>query len=240
MAKHHLTQTAPDGFLGFWQKRWETVTLYFSRGLFVVVGVVILIVAGWFMSNYLEARKEKATEKLARAMRIAEAPLLSDKDKDAPQSDEVPRFKTAQERSAETLKVLAELDKEYGSSPAALRAALVRAGVAYDQGQYAEAEALYRRFVDAKPKEQALVLVAQEGIGLCAEARNDFVAATAAFVAQGAGDVFKERSQWNLARIYQKQGNKAKAIETYKEMLAKGDPKSPLRDEIQNRLSQLE
>ena len=60
---------------------------------------------------------------------------------------------------------------------------LLKAGVAYDQGKYPESEALYRRFVDAKPRELALVLVAQEGIGLCAEARGDFAAAQAAFTA---------------------------------------------------------
>ena len=77
-------------------------------------------------------------------------------------------------------------------------------------------------------------------IGLCAEARGDFAAAQAAFTASTSGDLFKERAQWNQARVYAKQGNKAKAVEIYKEMLAKGDPKSSLRDDIQNRLSQLE
>ena len=84
------------------------------------------------------------------------------------------------------------------------------------------------------------MLLAQEGIGLCAEARGDLTAAQAAFAAQAAGDLFKERSQWNQARVYAKQGNKQKAIEIYKEMLAKGDQKSALRDDIQNRIAQLE
>ena len=239
MSKQHRS-TAPDGLVGFWQKQWESITLYFSRGLALVVGVLVLIVAGWGISQYLDGRKERSTEALGRAIRIAEAPLLTETDKDVEQSDEVPRFKTVKERQDSTLKVLGDLDKDYASTPAALRAALVKASVAYDQGRYPEAEALYRRFVDAKPREQALVLMAQEGIGLCAEARGDLAAAQAAFAAQAAGDLFKERSQWNQARVYAKQGNKQKAVEMYKELLAKGDPKSSLRDDIQNRLAQLE
>ncbi|MBL8635924.1 MAG: tetratricopeptide repeat protein [Myxococcales bacterium] len=238
--QHHTASGTPDGFVGFWQRKWESITVYFSRGLVLLVGLVVLIVAGWGISQYLDGRKERSTEALGRALRIADAPLITEQDKDVEQSDEVPRFKTNKERQDSALKVLADLDKDYASTPAALRATLMKASLAYDQGRYPEAESLYRRFVDAKPREQALVLLAQEGIGLCAEARSDFAAAQAAYTAQAAGDLFKERSQWNLARVYAKQGNKAKAVEIYKEMLAKGDPKSSLRDDIQNRLSQLE
>ena len=238
--QHHTASGTPDGFVGFWQRKWESITLYFSRGLVLLVGLVVLIVAGWGISQYLDGRKERSTEALGRALRIADAPLITEQEKDVEQSDEVPRFKTNKERQDSALKVLADLDKDYASTPAALRATLMKASLAYDQGRYPEAESLYRRFVDAKPREQALVLLAQEGIGLCAEARSYFAAAQAAYTAQAAGDLFKERSQWNLARVYAKQGNKAKAVEIYKEMLAKGDPKSSLRDDIQNRLSQLE
>ena len=238
--QHHSASVSPDGFIGFWQKKWETITLYFSRGLVLVIGIIVAIVGGWLISQYLDGRKERSTEKLAQAMKIAEANLISDQEKDVEQNEEVPRFKTSKERQDGVLKVLGELDKDFASTLAALRAVLLKAGVAYDQGKYPEAEALYRRFVDAKPRELALVLVAQEGIGLCAEARGDFAAAQAAFTASTSGDLFKERAQWNQARVYAKQGNKAKAVEIYKEMLAKGDPKSSLRDDIQNRLSQLE
>ena len=238
--QHHTASGAPDGFVGFWQRKWESITVYFSRGLVLLVGLVVVIVAGWAITQYLDGRKERSTEALGRALRISEAPLITEQEKDVEQSDEVPRFKTNKERQDSALKVLGDLDKDYASTPAALRATLVKASLAYDQGRYPEAESLYRRFVDVKPREQALVLMAQEGIGLCAEARGDLNAALAAYTAQTAGDLWKERSQWNLARIYAKQGNKAKAIEIYKEMLAKGDAKSSLRDDIQNRLSQLE
>ncbi len=238
--QHHSASVGPDGFIGFWQKKWETITLYFSRGLVLVIGIIVALVGGWAISQYLDGRKERSTEKLGQAMKIAEANLITEQEKDVEQSEEVPRFKTGKERQDGVLKVVGELDKDYSSTPAALRAVLVKAGIAFDQGKYPEAEALYRRFVDAKPRELALVLLAQEAIGLCAEARGDFAAAQAAFTAQTSGDLFKERSQWNLARIYAKQGNKQKALEIYKEMLAKGDPKSSLRDDIQNRISQLE
>ena len=161
MSKQHSTaSTAPDGFVGFWQRKWESIALYFSRGLVLLVGIVVLIVAGWAGSQYLDKRKEQSTEALGRAMRIAEANLITEQEKDVEQSEEVPRFKTAKERTESALKVVADLDKDFSSTPAALRSALVKASLFYDQGKYAEAEALYRRFVDAKPREQALVLLA--------------------------------------------------------------------------------
>ena len=83
-------------------------------------------------------------------------------------------------------------------------------------------------------------VIAQVACGTAQDVDAAVAAAQAAFAAQAACDLFKERSQWNQARVYAKQGNKQKAVEMYKELLAKGDPKSSLRDDIQNRLAQLE
>ena len=105
---------------------------------------------------------------------------------------------------------------------------------------FVEQEALYRQFLASKPSEQALVALAQEDIGLCAEARGELDAALVAFQAQQIGSFYRERSLWNQARIYAKKNDKKKAIEIYKDLLSKAAPQSALRDDVANRLAALE
>lgn len=243
-----LPTAPPDQFVGFWQRMYEAIAPFVTSGLLVLIGLVVLVIAGWGVSTWMEGRKERATEQLGRSIKIGEAELLpavdkdKDKDKEADTEvdSEVPRFKTATERSAAVLEAITELDKTYSGTPAALRANLLRGGVLYDQGKYAEAEALFRKFLDAKPGEAALVALAQENVGLCAEARGELDAALVAFQAQQVGSFYRERAQWNQARIYAKKNDKKKAIEIYKDLLSKASPQSALRDDVQNRLAALE
>ena len=53
----------------------------FLSGLVLVIGIIVAIVGGWLISQYLDGRKERSTEKLAQAMKIAEANLISDQEK---------------------------------------------------------------------------------------------------------------------------------------------------------------
>lgn len=229
----------PDRFMAMWQKVADKILAYFSRALLLIVGAVLVFVAAWGVGQYLEWRREKATELLGKAIRIAEADLLRESEKADTDSDP-PRFKTAKERTDAVLKALDELDHEYGSSDAANRGALVRAGALYDQGRFAEAEALYQRYLNSKPSESSLVALASEGVGLCAEGRSDWPTALKAYEKQAAEPFTRDRGLWNQARIYAKQGNKPKAIELYKELLAKTSAQSPMHDEAQNRLAALE
>jgi predicted negative regulator of RcsB-dependent stress response len=244
-----LAPTAPpDQFVGFWQRLYERIAPYVTGGLVMLIGIVVLVIGGWVASNWLEARKERATDQLGHVLKIAEAELLpatpapdKDKDKDQDSDDtDVPRFKTAKERNEAVLKAVGELDQKYGSTPAATRALLLRAGALYDDGKYAEAEAVYRQFLDKKPIEPVLIALAHEDIGLCAEARGDLDQALREFGAQQVGSFYRERSLWNQARVYAKKGDKKKAIELYKDLLSKASPQSALRDEAQNRLAALE
>ncbi len=239
-----LPTAPPDQFVGFWQRMYERIAPYVTSGLLVLIGIVVLIVGGWGVAVWREGRRERATEQLGRAIRIAEAELLpaaeKDKDKDADEDSDIPRFKTAKERNAAVLQAVDELDKSFGGTPAAQRALILRAGALYDEGKYTEAEALYRQFLAGKPSEQALVALAQEDIGLCAEARGELDAALVAFQAQQIGNFYRERSLWNQARIYTKKNDKKKAIEIYKDLLSKAAPQSALRDDVANRLAALE
>jgi tetratricopeptide (TPR) repeat protein len=241
-----LPTAPPDQFVGFWQRLYERVAPYVTSGLLMLIGLIVLVIGGWGLSVWMEGRKERATEQLGRSIRIAEAELLpaveKEKEKDAePEVDsEVPRFKTAKERGEAVLQAISDLDKNFGSTPAALRATLLQGAMLYDQGKYVEAEAMFRKFLDSKPGEPALVALAHENVGLCAEARGELDAALVAFQAQQVGTFYRERSQWNQARIYAKKHDNKKAIEVYKDLLSKASPQSALRDDVQNRLAALE
>jgi tetratricopeptide (TPR) repeat protein len=225
--------------MALWQKIADKIVAYFSRALLLAAGAVLVFIAAWGVGQWMEARREKATELLGHALRIADAELLRDNETADTDSD-VPRFKTAKERTAAELKALDELDHDYGSSEAARRGSLLRAGLLYDEGRYADAEALYKSFLANKPAETSLLAVAYEGLGLCAEARSDFGGALSAYEKQADESFTHERGLLNQARVYAKQGNKQKAIEIYKDLLNKAGPQSPLRDDMQNRLASLE
>jgi tetratricopeptide (TPR) repeat protein len=229
----------PERFMAIWQKIADKIIAYFSRAMLLAVGAVIVFAIAWGIGQWLDARREKATELLGKSIQIASAELLRDAEKPDDDSD-VPRFKTTNERRDAVLKSLDELERDYSGSDAARRGTLIRAGLLYDQARFAEAEALYRKFVDSKPAETSLLAVANEGVGLCAEARSDFTTAAAAFERQASEPFARERGLWNQARVYAKQGNKQKAVEVYKDLLSKASAQSPLREEVQNRLAMLE
>ena len=239
-----LPTAPPDQFVGFWQRMYERIAPYVTSGLLVLIGIVVLIVGGWGVAAWREGGRGRAPEQLGRAIRTAEAELLpaaeKDKDKDADEDSDIPRFKTAKERNAAVLQAVDELDKSFGGTPAAQRALILRAGALYDEGKYTEAEALYRQFLAGKPSEQAQVALAQEDIGLCAEARGELDAALVAFQAQQIGNFYRERSLWNQARIYTKKNDKKKAIEIYKDLLTKPARQSARRADVANRLAALE
>ena len=229
----------PERFADMWQRFAEKVMAYFSRALLITVGGLLAFTAAWGFGQWMEARREKATELLGKAIRTAEADLLRDGEKEDPEADP-PRYKTTKDRSEAVFKAVDALAGQYGSSDAAKRGLLLKAGLLFDQGKYAEAEAIYRQFVDSKPTDASLLSAANEGLGLCAEARSDFAAAFAAFDRQANEPFARDRARLHQARVYIKQGNKQKAVDMYKELLAKAGSQSAIREEIQNRLAALE
>lgn len=234
-----LPITAPDRLITLWEKFANKVIAYFSRALLIAIGAILVFTAAWGIGQWMDMRREHATDLLGKAIKVSEAELL--KEGEQPDSDaEVPRFKTAAERADATMKALDELDGKYGSSAPALRGVLLRAGVHYDMARYSDAEAAYKKFLYSKPRDSALVALAHEGVGLCAEARGDNNAALASFTVQAEHPFARERALWNQARIQEKLGNKQKALEIYKDLLAKSSPTSPLRDDLQNRIAALE
>jgi tetratricopeptide (TPR) repeat protein len=233
--------TQQDEFVGFWDKAFQAIEPYLRTIGVSLLTAAVIIGAVWGVTSWLESRAQAATEQLARVMRTYEAELITTDEQ--PKSDEenpIPRFKTAQERADAVLKQLDELDAKHGGSAASKEGRLFRAGVLFDLGRIDDAAASYEKFI-AESKNSPMVMLAHEGLGLCREQQGKLDEALAEFqkTEPKTGDFFRDRSLWNQARVLGKKGNKKAAAEKLKELVAKV-PTSPLKDEAQTQIAQLE
>jgi predicted negative regulator of RcsB-dependent stress response len=243
MSKYTRKQkTAPkDEFVSFWERAFIAVEPY-ARAIGITVltaGALIGIV--WGVTTWFESRTQNATEAFDRAVRTYEAELITSDDQ--PKTDEenpVTHYKTEKERAEATLKLLDELDAKHPSSSAAREAKLFRAGVYFDSGRIDEAAAGYEKFL-GQSKSSPLTSVAREGLGLCKEQQGKLDDALAEYqkLEPKSGDFYRDRALWNEARVLTKKGDKKAATAKLKELIEKV-PGSPLKDEAQNQVAQLE
>ena len=175
-------------------------------------------------------------------MRIYEAELVTTDE--PPKSDEenpVPRFKTEKERAEATLEGARRVrPASTVARRRRTRRSLFRGGVYYDLGRIDDAAAAYGTFIKgAHPS--PLLSAAKEGLGLCQEQQGKLDEALAAYqeLEPKSGDFYRDRALWDQARVWQKKGDKKKAAERLKELVAKM-PTSPLKDEAQTQIAQLE
>jgi tetratricopeptide (TPR) repeat protein len=205
----------------------------------LTAGVLIAIV--WGVMSWMEKKSQAATEAFGHAVRVYEAELITGDE--PPKTDEenpVPRFKTEQERADATLKELDAFDKKFGRSPTADEAMLFRAGVYYDLGRMDDAATAYEKFIkSAHPS--PLMLSAKEGLGLVREQQGKLDEALSLYkeLEPKTGDFYRDRALWDEARVYQKKGDKKAAADRLKELVAK-TPSSPLKDDAQTEIAQLE
>ncbi|HEX9104454.1 MAG TPA: tetratricopeptide repeat protein [Polyangia bacterium] len=234
-------QAPQDEFVGFWDKVFKAVEPYARAIGITAVTAGVLIAVVWGVMTMMERKSQAATEAFGHAVRVYEAELQTGDE--PPKSDEenpVPRYKTEKERAEATLRELDEFDKKYGGSSTADEAQLFRGGVYYDMGRLDEAATAYGKFIKgAHPS--PLLLAAKEGLGLVREQQGKLDEALALYqqLEPKTGDFYRDRALWDEARVWQKKGDKKKAAERLKELVAK-TPSSPLKDEAQTQIAQLE
>jgi predicted negative regulator of RcsB-dependent stress response len=236
--KQRVTQS--DEFLSFWQKAFVKAEPY-ARAIMITIGSTLAVVfVAWGVTGHYERKAQASTEIWGRAVRVYDSDLLEAEGaspKAADTDGTTPRYKTESERAEAALKELQPLEK----SALGKNAQLFRAGVLYDLGRYEEADALFQSFLKGGNQIESLHAVAQEGIGLCQEARGQLDAALASYkkLEPSRGDYFRDRALYDQARVVLKKGDKMGARKLYAELLAK-TPTSPLREDAQNRLTVLE
>ncbi len=238
-----------DEFVSLGQGLLDKARTYGTPIAIAAATAVAIVGAVWAGSGYLSGKAEQATETFGRAARIYEAELITDATTPPKNEEEnpIPHFKTDKERADATLAELDTLDKKFGSSEAARSAALLRAGVLFDQARYDEAEAAYKKFLE-KASDPPLRAAAQEGIGMTLESRGKLDEALAAFKTletsgQGtskSGEYYHDRARIDQARVLARKGDRAKATEILKDLLGKLGPTSPLKDDVQSRIAMLE
>ena len=234
-------QAPQDEFVGFWEKLFKKAEPYARAIGITTLTAGVLIAVVWGVMSWMEKKSQAATEAFGHAVRVYEAELqTSDEPPKSDDENPVPRFKTEKERAEATLKELDEFDKKYGRSSTADEAELFRAGVYYDMGRLDDAAAAYDKFIKgAHPS--PLMLAAKEGLGLVREQQGKLDDALALYqqLEPKTGDFYRDRALWDEARIWQKKGDKKKAAERLKELVAK-TPSSPLKDEAQTQIADLE
>jgi len=242
MSKYNRKSKKPkaDEFVSFWHRAYEIISPYVSAIGLVSLSALVILLAVWGITAHYEHRAQAAAEQFGKAVKIYDADLITDATPET--KDEVnptPRFKTAKERADATLAELDKLDKEFSSSDVAKGAALFRAGVLYDQQRWDDASAAYDKYLKSAPKDPATTAIAREGLGLCDEARgklDDALAKYKDLESVGAKEFYRDRALYAEARVWAKKGDKKKAAELYKEILAK-TPTTPLKDEVQTQLA---
>ncbi len=246
---------AEDEFVSFWTRAYEALLPHASRIGIGLLAAVVVMIGFWVGASLRDRGREDATELFGRAVKTYEADLLpaeqpkdqkdqpkdqKDVAKDEESSDDVKRFKTADERAQAVIAMLDEIRAKHRFARAAKEAELFKAGVLYDQGKFAEAEAAYRKFLDEAPADHAMRAIAREGVGLALESENKLDAALDEYkqMEPKTGDFFRDRVLLDEARVLTKKGDKAGAEKTLKDILAKS-PTTSLREEIQSRLTEL-
>jgi hypothetical protein len=243
VAKKQYTRKAqvkqPDEFISFWQKAYEAALPYTRPIAFAAVGAVVVLAAVWGIDYLLTTSREEATDAFDHANRVAEAELITDSSPAKPE-DKLPRFKSGKERLEASLAELDKLDKDKHSTQVAKRAELARAGVLFDLGRFADAEAAYKKFLEGAGENDPLRFLGREGVGLCLEAQGKLDEALASFkdLEPKGGDFYRDRALYDQARVLVKKGDKKGAEAAYRDILAKV-PKTNLKDEVEAQLGNL-
>ena len=248
-----------DEFVSFWERAWQVVEPQLRNIAIAAAVIVALPFIAWGITSITTGSKEDATAAFERAVRIHEAELLPDdtktddaaKDpkavkpadkvaKAADGEDELPRFKTSEERAKATLDALDKLEKSHGGSDVTKQARSFRAGVLFELGRYDEAKKVAGEFGADAGKNNPLGTIAKESEGLSLETQGKLDEALAIYgdLADRGPDFFRERALFDKARILVKKGDKGGAKDAYKKILEKVTT-GPLHDEANQRMTAL-
>jgi tetratricopeptide (TPR) repeat protein len=228
-----------DQFVSLWARAFAAIEPYMRQVALGLAAAVVAALALWGVSHLMAGARQDATESFGRAVRIYEADLLG-ADEKVKSDEDVPRFKTSKERADATLAELDRLDKAHGSTKVAKQARALRAGVYFDQGRFAEAADAWKKVADDADKADPMKVVAREGVGLSLESQGKLDDALTIFkeIESAGGGFFRDRAQFDQARVLAAKGSKAEAEKLFKDLLGRV-PQGGFHDEIQTRLTAL-
>ncbi len=147
---------------------------------------------------------------------------------------------TSNTLAPDTLDKLQKVISDYSGTAAAARAELIRAGLLYTTGRYADAQAAFEKFVRDHPENQ-WVSEAYYGLAVCWDAQNktnDAIAKYGDFVRRFPSDPKVDPARLHLATLFEAVGKPADAVKEYDQVVKAAVP-SPFQGEAQERLRRL-
>lgn len=221
-----------------------------KRGPLILVGALVLVVAvvaGIVVYQTRQQSAAAATRELASAARaqsegeIGDPAILLGASKGKPV---VPIFKDEAERAVAVGKALDSLEAAAPGTDAALAGELVRAAGHLRAGKPADAEALYRGFLDRAGAGHPLLFSAREGLAFAREAQGDLDGAIAELdrLAGDKGVFYRDMALYQKARILERQGKADAALEVYRQYIAEYPLQQPslAQSEVRRRLEELD
>lgn len=144
-------------------------------------------------------------------------------------------------RPAESILAFERLTRDFAGTPAAAQGTVILANRYFAGGRYAEAERLYRSYLDEDGSIDVLVFAARAGIASCYEAQGEFQRAASEYLAYAADNPESMQASIALmdaARCQRLDGNR----EARKELLlriAREYPRSPVASRARDELNML-
>ncbi|MEJ2135338.1 MAG: tetratricopeptide repeat protein [Desulfofustis sp.] len=167
-----------------------------------VAGLVILIVGWSLYDSYRDGRIEKSSEALFAAQELS---------------------------GQEMLDKLAEVEKEYGGTDAALWARINAAQEFMENSQMSEAQQKFKELRDDIKPSSPLWPLVSVGIAQSAEAAGNFDEAVNEYGALMEVEGYKDIGFLGSARLRELQGNREQALELYEQYLTELDPSDALQ-----------
>ncbi len=184
---------APEEELLVLHEKWVKAAQEHLREIIVAALLIVLVAAGWSLFQYQRSRQESKA-----AILYMKAVLSQDSTR----------------RSA----LLAELQKRYAHTAAALAAELDLFAQAYDQGKLKEAALEIKKV--KKSAKGDLKIFATQGQGYVFEEQGHYQKAAKDYQTAADAHVGLEKLAWlDLARVYELSGDRAKAVEFYRELM---------------------
>ncbi len=228
----------PDEFISFSMRAWEMVKDH-TKQVAIMAAVALLIIAVvWTWTYFAEAAGRKDTAALTRALDIYEQPVVELAGADLKEEEGgIPRFK---DRGAKLKAATEEFAKLATGGSGALPdiALLMKAGVNYDRGQYAEAITDYQALLE-QSKDERLTELATEGLGYAFEATKALDKALEQFRKLPKDGDKRFKALYQEARILALKGKKKEAVDLLKKIIKDGTGSS-YAEHASSRLALLE
>jgi len=211
LTKKELKQ--PDAF----QRIGDDVRDFMEKRLNLILTIAALLLvggAGAALASYVSQRgEEKAAAELGAALKVLSRPVAEGAEAPKPAEGEDPPFKSEKEKDEAIVKAMTDFRGNHKGTRAATTAAITLAEAQYDLGQYDQAIAAYKDYLQGAPKEDPMRAAAQEGLGYSYEAQKQYDQALSAFQELGKdkGEFLAGMGQYHHARILALQGKKDEA-----------------------------